>query len=163
MSKPFFVCVAASAVLGSPRPASGQAILALGTFDQRCGTCHTKPADGRTPDRESLSARTPEQILDALTTGSMKANAEGLTDTQKRMLAEFIPGRPLGAAVSGQASAMPNRCAARPLGNPLAGRAWNGWGADEGNSRYQPASAARLSADQIPKLKLKWAFGFPNG
>jgi len=163
MSKTFFVCVAASAVLGIPVRASGQAILALGTFDQRCGTCHTKPADGRTPDRESLSARTPEQILDALTTGSMKANAEGLTDTQKRMLAEFITGRPLGAAVSGQASAMPNRCAARPLGNPLAGRAWNGWGADEGNSRYQPASAARLSADQIPKLKLKWAFGFPNG
>src|SRR4029077_6762513 len=71
--------------------------------------------------------------------------------------------RPLGAAANGQASAMPNRCAAKPLGNPLNGHGWNGWGADEGNSRYQPAAAARLLADQVPNLKLKWAFGFPNG
>ena len=31
------------------------------------------------------------------------------------------------------------------------------------NSRFQPARDAGLSADQVPKLKLKWAFGFPNG
>ncbi|HEV3141660.1 MAG TPA: PQQ-binding-like beta-propeller repeat protein [Vicinamibacterales bacterium] len=155
--------VAGLVVFGAPRRASAQAILALGTFEQRCGTCHTKPTDGRTPDRETLRQRTPEQVLDALTNGSMKANAEGLTDTQKRMLAEYITERPLGAATNGKASTMSNRCAAKPLGNPLAGHAWNGWGADEGNARYQPAASARLSADQVPKLKLKWAFGFPNG
>src|SRR6185503_11341097 len=139
--RPFAVMGVGLVALALPAPASAQAILALGTFEQRCGTCHTKPADGRTPDRETLRQRTPEQVLDALTNGSMKANAEGLSDAQKRMLAEFITDRPLGAAVSGQASAMKNQCAARPLGNPLTGRMWNGWGADEGNSRYQPASS----------------------
>src|SRR5947207_7495163 len=88
-------------VVAIPARASAQAILALGTFEQRCGTCHTKPTDGRTPDRESLRQRTPEQVLDALINGSMKANAEGLTDTQKRMLAEYITERPLGAAKNG--------------------------------------------------------------
>jgi polyvinyl alcohol dehydrogenase (cytochrome) len=135
----------------------------LGMFEQRCGSCHTKPTDGRTPSRETLRQRTPEQVLDALTTGSMKANAEGLTDQQKRLIAEFITDRPLGSAVNGAASAMPNRCTAKPLGNPLTGRMWNGWGVDEGNSRYQPAASARLSTEQVSKLKLKWAFGFPNG
>ena len=131
-------------------------------FEQRCGVCHTKPAaDSRAPDRDALRQRTPESILDALTTGSMKVNAEGLTDTQKRMIAEYITERPLGAALAGQASAMPNRCGSKPLGNPLAGPAWNGWGVDAGNSRYQPA--AGLTAAQVPKLTLKWAFGFPNG
>jgi len=154
------VCLIAAAM---PARASAQAILALGTFEQRCGTCHTKPTDDRTPSRETLRQRTPEQVLDALTTGSMKANAEGLTDQQKRMIAEFITDRPLGAAANGAASAMPNRCAAKPLGNPLGGRMWNGWGVDEGNSRYQPGASARLGADQVSKLKLKWAFGFPNG
>src|SRR5262249_28067635 len=30
------------------------------------------------------------------------------------------------------------------------------------NTRYQPAGQARLTAADVPKLKLKWAFGFPN-
>jgi polyvinyl alcohol dehydrogenase (cytochrome) len=39
---------------------------------------------------------------------------------------------------------------------------WNGWGADSGNSRYQPKSDAGLDRNQVKKLKLKWAFGFPG-
>ncbi len=153
------LCVAAW-----PASASAQAIQALGIFEQRCGSCHTKPAaDSRAPDRDSLRQRTPEAVFDALTTGSMKVNAEGLTDAQKRMIAEFITERPLGAALAGQASAMPNRCASKPIGALLTGPGWNGWGVDAGNTRFQPAAAAGLTADQVPKLKLKWAFGFPNG
>jgi polyvinyl alcohol dehydrogenase (cytochrome) len=39
--------------------------------------------------------------------------------------------------------------------------AWNGW-ADQANTRFQNAQAAGLTAKTTPKLKLKWAFGFPN-
>lgn len=39
---------------------------------------------------------------------------------------------------------------------------WNGWGAGINNARFQDAVAAQLTADQIPRLKLKWAFGFPD-
>jgi polyvinyl alcohol dehydrogenase (cytochrome) len=42
------------------------------------------------------------------------------------------------------------------------GRSWNGWGADLSNSRFQPAESAQISAADVPKLKLKWAFGFPG-
>ena len=83
-----------------PDIASAQAIQALGLFEARCGVCHTKPADDRTPTRESLRARTPEAILDAITTGSMAVNADGISDAQKRMLAEYITDRPLGAALA---------------------------------------------------------------
>jgi polyvinyl alcohol dehydrogenase (cytochrome) len=37
--------------------------------------------------------------------------------------------------------------------------AWNGWGADISNSRFQTAQAAQIAASQVPGLKLKWAFG----
>src|SRR5262249_50274421 len=47
-----------------------------------------------------------------------------------------------------------------PLIKDVAG--WNGWGADLVNSRMQPAGAAGLSAADIPKLKVKWAFGIPR-
>ncbi len=37
---------------------------------------------------------------------------------------------------------------------------WNGWGVDPGNSHFQPKPG--LAASDVPKLQLKWAFGFPK-
>lgn len=48
------------------------------------------------------------------------------------------------------------------FGDPAAGPSWNGWGVDASNARFQPEKAAQLTAAQVPKLKLKWAFGFPG-
>ncbi|RPH59776.1 MAG: cytochrome C oxidase Cbb3 [Acidobacteria bacterium] len=46
--------------------------------------------------------------------------------------------------------------------DPLAGPVWNGWGQNAANGRYQDATAAGLTSAQVPRLKLKWAFGFPG-
>ena len=133
-------------------------------FEQRCAQCHgAGAAEKRAPDRKMLAELTPERILDALTTGSMVPNATGIPDLQKRYLAEFLSGRPLGSAQAGQASAMKNQCTAKPAGIVLSGPSWNGWGNDPGNSRSQTAAGAGLNAGQVSKLTLKWAFGFPNG
>src|SRR4029077_9088667 len=61
------------------------------------------------------------------------------------------------------AKKMPNQCTADPpMGDIAGGPMWNGWGVDPAsNARFQPASAAGLSAAQVPDLKLKWAFGLP--
>src|SRR5262245_46300417 len=57
----------------------------------------------------------------------------------------------------------PGACRSTPaLTNPASGAHWNGWGANVTNTRFQPAEQSRLSAADIPKLKLKWAFGIPN-
>jgi polyvinyl alcohol dehydrogenase (cytochrome) len=40
--------------------------------------------------------------------------------------------------------------------------AWNGWGVDLLNSRFQPAAGAQLTATRVAQLQLKWAFGFPG-
>jgi polyvinyl alcohol dehydrogenase (cytochrome) len=51
-----------------------------------------------------------------------------------------------------------NLCAdpSQPLA--LGSAAWNGWGRDIENTRYQPEPAIR--ATDVPKLALKWSFGF---
>ena len=36
---------------------------------------------------------------------------------------------------------------------------WNGWGGDISNSRFQSANGAQITAAQVPRLKLKWAYG----
>jgi polyvinyl alcohol dehydrogenase (cytochrome) len=54
-------------------------------------------------------------------------------------------------------------CTANPLIASLSATpSWNGWGVDATNGRFQSAKAAGLPADQVPRLKLKWAFGFPG-
>lgn len=133
-------------------------------FESRCAQCHGgNAAERRAPDRSMLGQMTPERILAALTSGSMVPNATGISDGQKRNLAELISGRPLGSSASGQASAMTNQCTARPAFNAATGPRWSGWGADLMNSRSQTAAGAGLRGEDVPKLQLKWAFGFPNG
>ena len=58
------------------------------------------------------------------------------------------------------APADPGHCSGNP--KPFAPGAgdWNGWGAESGNSRYQPRPG--LAAEDVPRLKLKWAFGLPG-
>ena len=63
----------------------------------------------------------------------------------------------------GDASQMPNRCAAQALPDPARSPAWNGWGVDVHNTRFQDAESAGITPAQVPRLKLKWAFGFPLG
>ena len=133
-------------------------------FEQKCASCHVKPEAGsRAPSREQLQGQPPESILAAMTTGGMAPMASGLTEAQMRAIAEYVSGRGFGTATAGHASTMTNHCAAKPLGNPLAGPAWNGWGVDTANTRFQPAEAAGLTPATVPKLALKWAFGFPEG
>ena len=56
-----------------------------------------------------------------------------------------------------------NQCSVNPaLSDPALGAAWNGWGADISNSRFQTAKGAQITAAQVPGLKLKWSFGAPG-
>ncbi len=145
------------------RFAAAQGARGIAVFEEHCAQCHSAPApDSRAPDRDLLRQRTPESILDAMTSGAMVEQARSLSVEQRRQVAEYIAGRPLGASAAGDASAMSNRCAASSFADPTKGPTWNGWGGDLGNSRFQTAAAAGLTVDQAPKLKLKWAFGFPN-
>jgi polyvinyl alcohol dehydrogenase (cytochrome) len=135
----------------------------LATFQTRCSVCHNNPVPGA-PTASAIREMTPERIYDSLVSGSMKMHADGLTDIQKRRIGEFMSGRPLGSAKVGDAKNMPNRCRSNPaMSNPASGPAWNGWGADTANSRFQPSESARLTAAQVPRLTLKWAFGYPAG
>jgi polyvinyl alcohol dehydrogenase (cytochrome) len=56
--------------------------------------------------------------------------------------------------------ALAAQCAGDAKFDPAGSPGWNGWGGDLANTRFQPA--AQISADQVPRLKLKWAFGVPG-
>ena len=57
------------------------------------------------------------------------------------------------------------RCAAGQRGRrstPAPDPAWNGWGNGTSNNRVPDGRQAGLTAADVPKLKLKWAFAFPG-
>ena len=160
----------------SPLIAAGIAMFAVNAFSQTsdyravmefqeyCAACHETPAPGtRAPSRAELKAMSPTKIYQAMTVGKMQPNAEKLSDKQKRRVAEWLSGRPLveiDRSVAGMANACPGEA---QLGNPLTDSGWLGWSPDATtSSRYQSAGAAGLSAADVPKLKLKWAFGLPG-
>jgi polyvinyl alcohol dehydrogenase (cytochrome) len=132
---------------------NGQAL-----FENTCATCHTAAGDARTPSLAALKQRPPEAIVDALTTGVMREQGADLKDPERRAIAEFLAGRAIGAPVAGTAG----KCASPPLFDPTKGPKWTGWSGDITNTRFQPEAEAGLTAEQTPKLVLKWAFGFPN-
>jgi polyvinyl alcohol dehydrogenase (cytochrome) len=159
----------AQAPAQTPPPAAGANLGAgtetgIGTFQTHCMSCHGNPNVPQAPAPDAVRQMPPERIYDALTIGVMKPMGDSLTDDQKKMLATFLSGRPLGSLKEGDAKDMPNQCASNPpLSDPSAGPEWNGWSPDGVNSRFQDAKDAGLTADQVPQLKLKWAFGYPTG
>jgi polyvinyl alcohol dehydrogenase (cytochrome) len=136
-------------------------------FQKNCSMCHTQEGaatGGRTaPAIPVLQDMPPERIYDVLMHGEMQPMAAGLSDLQKRRVSEWLASRPMGNAEAGDIKAMTGRCAANPpLRDPAVGPSWNGWSPSRTNTRFQSAADAKLSAQQVPKLKLKWAFGVPS-
>ncbi len=149
-----FACMAAWA---APAPDGAE------VYKKYCASCHDS-GQARVPNRESLKQKQPEAILVALQFGTMTVQGTPLSAAEQRAVAEFLSGKPLRPGLAGGDEQQAGRCAEqpRPRADLLAGPQWNGWGADLSNTRFQPAAIAGLTADQVPRLKLKWAFGFPG-
>ena len=86
----------AIAIPASAQPAapSGQAV-----FDRSCAACHgAAVAAGSAPTLAVLRQMTPEAIVNSLTNGRMQVQGSTLTEIERRAVAEFIAGRPVGAS-----------------------------------------------------------------
>jgi polyvinyl alcohol dehydrogenase (cytochrome) len=124
-----------------------------------CAQCHSKSRALRTPRLEVLQRMQPQDVLDSLEVGSMRFEGYQRTADERRAIAEFVTGKKLSDEGK---ETLAGRCQDGDAKfDPVAGPRWNGWGADLSNARFQPAEQAQLTPQQIEKLKVKWAFGFP--
>ncbi|HLG90180.1 MAG TPA: PQQ-binding-like beta-propeller repeat protein [Alphaproteobacteria bacterium] len=124
-------------------------------FNERCSVCHDDPK-GRAPGREYLAGRLPSEVVYALSRGVMRQQAAGLSADQIRALAVFLTGRPIDAEPDPKA----NMCAKDGGPVALAADQWSVWGGNAANTRFQPKPG--ISAADLPRLKVKWAFGLPG-
>ncbi len=129
-------------------------------FQKHCASCHESAAgaNGRIPQVAVLKTMTPAAILKTIESGVMKAQAAPLSGDERLKVATL-----LGTAVTTERrrEEIANPC---PTNAPWGAeaRAWNSWGGGLANTRFQTAEAGGMQAEDLPRLKLKWAFAFPD-
>jgi polyvinyl alcohol dehydrogenase (cytochrome) len=135
-------------------------------FNTQCALCHQEnPAaagtpNERAPTRSQLRQFTPEAVVTALATGKMQQQGATLTEAQRHAVAEFATGRKMAAATVTQ---VVNACKVNtPMRDPATTAGWNGHGNGPAANRHATARSGGITAADLPRLKLKWAFGYAN-
>ena len=128
-------------------------------YKNSCAACHDAGME-RAPNRESLKSMPPERVLVAMESGAMVPMAGRLSTAERRALAEFLTGKTFGQAIPPPQGL----CTGAPGDSTdwAAGPHWTGWGANLDNTRFQDTSSAGITATDVPRLKVRWVFGFPG-
>lgn len=141
-----------------PQAADGEQV-----YTTHCARCHDDTLP-RMPTRDALRERSARQIQTAMTSGVMRQFGGALSAAERRAVAEFLSDDPAGTLAS-SLTTLPDTafCSADvETAVDLSAPAWNGWGVDLTNRRFQPTESAGLSAEDVPQLSLRWVFGFPD-
>lgn len=125
-------------------------------FKTNCASCHENKMP-RAPFVHYLRDMMPQAIYGVLTEGAMRQYAQHLSNPDKRAIAEYLSGISMDEVKP--ARPQPHCANDLPKRNLPEVRSW---GIDDENSRFTPYSVARLTRAEVPRLKLVWAFSFPN-
>ncbi|MGH9144970.1 MAG: c-type cytochrome, partial [Vicinamibacterales bacterium] len=115
-------------------------------YTQRCASCHEGGQVARAPGRDVIAALTPERIVNALESGTMRVQGETLTSDQRRAIAIYLS----------TSRAMPAPGAAAPITSPRCEEEsgvrtspsdWRAWGVTPVNDRFQ--SQPGFSSTQV--------------
>jgi polyvinyl alcohol dehydrogenase (cytochrome) len=132
---------------------SGEAI-----YRERCAGCHDLTSQ-RIPPKSALQQMPATRILRVLDFGVMMSVAYPLRRDEREAVAKYI-----GTSAGDPAPPPSAFCADRSVRTSALGDTrtpqWNGWSPANSNTRFQSAANAGLTADQVKRLELKWAFAF---
>jgi polyvinyl alcohol dehydrogenase (cytochrome) len=130
-----------------------------GLYKEACASCHDSGAN-RAPTLDTLHQMQPERVLAALEGGAMTSMANRRTPGERRAVAEFVTGKSFAQPLDTKPQAKAMCPASTSEFNPVNEGSWTGWGVTTTNTRFQ--NAPGFTASDVPRLKLKWAFGLPG-
>jgi polyvinyl alcohol dehydrogenase (cytochrome) len=153
---PVLACIILATVgLSTTSPAIAAGADGAAVYEKHCASCHEQNA-ARIPPRSALQKLSPARILKTLDFGAMMAIAYPIKRDEREAVAGFLgkgadePPPPASAFCTAD-----RRIMAAP-----ARESWEGWSASAKNDRFQSLERAGLKASDVPRLKLKWAYGF---
>lgn len=128
-------------------------------YRQHCEQCHGGTVE-KAPPISLLQIMSPGSILRAMEQGVMQSQAAGMSDAERRTLAEHLTGQ---ALASGQTTPPAPLCEGPHASFDFAAQPdTRGWGVTHDNRRYFDADITSLKAADLPGLSLRWAFAFPE-
>lgn len=123
-----------------------------------CAACHDTGV-ARAPAKLIVQQMTPEAIYKVLTTGIMAPMSGSLDDGEKKLVSEYLAGRPMGSSTPTPAPRCEGAKAGFDRGAPTS---YSFWGVDAGNTHFVSAEMAGIDAQNVGDLELKWALAIPN-
>jgi polyvinyl alcohol dehydrogenase (cytochrome) len=124
-------------------------------FQMVCSNCHKEGSNTQAPLPDVLRSMPVQAILTALESGKMQTIGAGLSASERAAVSGYL-------GVAGVESIPQSAHCSSNVPLAKSAPSWNAWGIDPANSRFQNAKSAGLTAADVPKLKLKWAFGYPG-
>lgn len=125
-------------------------------FEENCLACHSG-AVPKAPAVVWLEMLEPDVVLSAMNDGVMKQQAAHLSQIERRQVAEYLARIELA---SYRPPAPPAACSNGAEGFAGPPPAAVGWGHD--TARFVPANVGGVVAEDLPGLRLKWAFAYPS-
>jgi polyvinyl alcohol dehydrogenase (cytochrome) len=127
-------------------------------FDLNCAPCHEHGVGGA-PFKKLLTYMRPNAVYNVITKGVMQVQASKLTDTDRRQIVEYLTGETPGETRS---TPLPMCADDSSWFDPKTKANVTGWGVDAKNTRSLSSASTRLSAVNVRRLRLKWAFAVPD-
>lgn len=129
-------------------------------FADRCAGCHTPAGTARAAGPGLLAQLSPRAIVASLEDGVMRVEGSDMAAEQRIAVAEYLTRRRYST------EAIPRTAfCADPAWSGLdpAAVSWMGFAGNLAGTGYQPPDRAGLEASDVPNLRLRWAFAFPDG
>ena len=128
-------------------------------YQRACAACHEGGVK-KAPHKMFLQMMPADSIHNSMNEGIMQMQAAALSPAERRTVAEYLAGQTIEEAL---AKTKPQMCTGAAKEFDLGkGAKKVGWGVNRENHRLIPADVAGLTAADLPKLELQWAFAFPN-
>jgi polyvinyl alcohol dehydrogenase (cytochrome) len=124
-------------------------------FAQYCSLCHKDSSISLAPDRFILSSMTPMAIFGALTNGKMRAQGTALSPDDRKAVAEWITQTVI------KKDNLPKEAYASFSISPRRSD-YSGWGGNKEATGYRSSAESGIDTNNVSRLKLKWAFAFPD-
>jgi polyvinyl alcohol dehydrogenase (cytochrome) len=127
-------------------------------YQQHCAQCHEGGVP-KAPHSVTFQMIGTKAVLKSMTGGVMQLQAESMTADERRQLAEHLGG----STLAGTETRTLNNCGEN-VAPPDPGQSpkSSDWGITPQNTRFTTSDIAGLELSDVPKLRLKWAFAYPN-
>jgi polyvinyl alcohol dehydrogenase (cytochrome) len=128
-------------------------------YENSCEVCHGGTVS-KAPQITLLNIMAASSIYRALDNGVMREQAAALSDRQRRDVAEYLTGQTLDAKTG---PALPPMCSGASARFDFdAPPHLNAWGVELNNQRQFDAERTDININNVSKLRLKWAFAYPE-